>query len=98
MINQIQQDLNFNTSKEFICELTPARTLIMHNTINFVLNKQQNISSEDLVMTVLKELAGPNMAINKQEVSGVLDIMIDDGYITFDTEEDRWCNASHHQL
>ncbi len=70
----------------------------LQNAIDFVLNDKPGINGEGLAAAVQEELsdygmADPKMAIDKQEVFDVLDILIDEGDVFFDIEEDRWYMA-----
>lgn len=75
-----------------------ARYGEIENAIDFVLNDQPGINGDGLAAAVQEELSDygmvdPNMAIDKQEVFDVLDILMEEGDVFFDIEEDKWYMA-----
>ncbi len=76
--------------KERFGEITDA--------VDFILTGQPGTSGDALAAAVQKELedygmADPKLAIDKQEVFDVLDILIEEGDVFFDIEEDKWYMA-----
>ena len=85
--NIIQESLNEGTQKARFGEIS--------NAIEDVLNMSPGVPGDEVAKYVMSDLsdygmADPSMAIDKQEVFGVLDIMIEEGDVFFDIEEDRW--------
>jgi len=68
----------------------------------FVLQDRPGISGDRLAAAVIEELSDygmvdSGMAITQEEVFNALDIMMEDGQVFFDIEEDKWYLADSPQ-
>lgn len=86
--NIIRESLSEGTMKAIFTEV--------ENAIEDVLSMNPGASGAEVAKYVMSDLSHyghgdpASYSIDKQEVFNVLDIMIEDGRVFFDTEEDRW--------
>ena len=90
----IKESLNEGNMKERFGEIQSA--------VEDILEMNPGASGQEVATYVISDLsdygmADPAMAITQEEVFNALDIMMEDGQVFFDIEEDKWYMADSPQ-
>lgn len=90
----IEESLNEGNMKERFGEIQAA--------VEDILEMSPGASGQEVAKYVMSDLsdygmAAPEMAITQEEVFNALDIMMEDGQVFFDIEEDQWYMADSPQ-